>query len=178
MDRSMWIAIAIVFFVLLGITVYAFEFVQLSNYVSWIPLIKWSLYTGLPLSLFVAWLFHRSNAWVKPMVYRMMFFFGAVTLAFVPLVIHLLNTKLPSSSSHVVPAEILRVNGHQMRRFGILEDEQQQQFDYYVLLLETNVGVLEYRSKGWSEAFEQNDLVLHIENGFLGIPYLRLNHET
>lgn len=178
MDRSMWIAIAIVFFVLLGITIYALEFVQLSNYISWIPLMKWSLYTGLPLSLLVAWLFHRSNAWEKPMVYRMMFFFGVTVLVFTPLVLHLLNTKLPSPSSNALQTEILRVNGHQMRRFGVLKDEKQQQFDYYVLLLETDSGMFEYRMKEWSDAFEQQNLILHIENGFLGIPYLRLDHET
>ncbi len=174
----MWIAVAIVSGLFLGIVVYALEFTHLSNYISWIPLLKWSLYTGLPISVLVAWLFHRSNAWVQPMVYRMMFFFGAVILAFTPLVLHLLNTKFLSSSSRVFQAEITRVNGHQMRRFGVLEDEKQRQFDYYVLLLKTKAGPFEYRVKRWSEALEQKDLLLHIENGFLGIPYLRLEYES
>jgi glucan phosphoethanolaminetransferase (alkaline phosphatase superfamily) len=174
----MWIAIAVVIGLFSGITIYALEVVNLSNYLSWIPLIKWSLYIGLPISVLVSWLFHRSNAWVKPMVYRMMFFFGITILAFVPLVLHLLNTKLPSPSRQSLKTEILRVNGHQMRRFGVLEDEKQQQFDYYILLLNTEAGPVKYRVKEWSESFERDDLILHLEKGFLGIPYLRLNHEN
>lgn len=173
----MWIAVAIVFGLFLGITVYALEFVHLSNYISWIPLIKWSLYAGLPVSMIVVWLFHRSNAWVKPMVYRMMFFFGFTVLIFMPLVLHLLNTKLPSNKTVIMDVDIIQVNGHQMRRFGVLEEEEKQQFDYYILLLETEAGLLEYRVKKWSEKLEQEDLMLYVENGFIGIPYLRLKHE-
>lgn len=157
-----------------GIILYALEFVNLSNYLSWIPLIKWSLYLGLPVSFLVATQFFRSNHWVKPMVYRMMFFFALVILSFMPLCIHLANFYLPSRSTEDMEVLLQRVNGHQMNRFGMLEEQKKQSFDYYILEFESQEGTYKFRMDHWIKNEQIDSHILEIRKGFLGIPYLHL----